>query len=93
MDLNVAVLYIALLACAGGIASALLGWLDSGEAFVPRKFMASVVRALVAGVVFAVGYSFATNGISILDLFAAFLGGAGIDVLGNRISGSIVHRS
>jgi len=92
MDLNVAVLYIALLACAGGIVSALLGWLDSGEAFVPRKFMASVVRALVAGVVFAVGYSFA-NGISILDLFVAFLGGAGIDVLGNRISGSIVHRT
>ena len=92
MDLNVAVLYIALLACAGGIVSALLGWLDSGEAFIPRKFMASVVRALVAGVVFAIGYSFA-NGISILDLFAAFLGGAGMDVLGNRISGSIVHRT
>ena len=92
MDLNVAVLYIALLTCAGGITSALLGWLDSGGAFIPRKFMASVVRALVAGVVFAIGYTF-VNGIGILDLFAAFLGGAGIDVLGNRIAGSIVHRT
>jgi len=92
MDLNLAVLFIALLACAGGITSALLGWLNSGEAFVTRKFMASVVRALVAGVVFAVGYSF-TDGISILDLFAAFLSGAGVDVLGNRISGSMVTRT
>ena len=91
MDFNLAVLFIALLACAGGIVSSLLGWLDSAEPFVPRKFMASVVRALVAGILFAIGYSF-TNGINILDLFAAFLGGAGIDALGNRISGSIIHR-
>jgi len=92
MDLNIAVLFIALLACAGGIVSALLGWLDSGEPFVPRKFMASVVRALIAGVVFAVGYTL-VDGISNLDLFTAFLGGAGIDVLGNRISGSIIART
>ena len=92
MDLNVAVLLVALLACAGGVVSALLGWLNSGEAFVPRKFIASVIRALIAGVAFAVGYSFA-DGISILDLFAAFLGGAGIDVLGNRIAGSIITRT
>ena len=92
MDLNVAVLLIALLAFTGGIVSSLLGWLDSREAFVPRKFVASVVRALIAGILFTIGYSFA-NGISILDLFAAFLGGAGIDVLGNRISGSIIART
>jgi len=92
VDLNIAVLFIALLACTGGIVSALLGWLDSGEPFAPRKFMASVVRALIAGILFAVGYTL-VDGISILDLFAAFLGGAGIDVLGNRISGSIIART
>ena len=92
MDLNIAVLLVALLACTGGIVSSLLGWLDSGETFVPRKFMASVVRALIAGILFTIGYTFA-NGISILDLFTAFLGGAGIDVLGNRISGSIKART
>jgi len=92
MDLNLAVLLLALLACTGGVISALLGWLNSGEAFVTRKFMASIIRAVVAGIVFAIGYTFA-DGISIVDLFAAFLGGAGIDVLGNRVAGSIVTRT
>jgi hypothetical protein len=79
-------LYIALAGLSGGLAAALLGWLESGEPFNPRKFGGSVIRALVAGVVFAVGYQLA-NGTSILDLLYAFLGGAGVDVLGNRIAG------
>ena len=53
-----------------------------------RKFSASIVRALVAGVVFAVGYAY-TGGITVMAIAAAFCGGAGVDVIGNRISGAI----
>jgi len=78
--------YIALTGLSGGLVAALLGWLESGEPFNPRKFGGSVIRALVAGIIFAVGYQLA-DGTGILDLFYAFLGGAGVDVLGNRIAG------
>lgn len=82
------VIWVAVLAFMGGIVAALLGWMDSGEGFNIRKFSASVVRSLVAGVVFAVGYSF-SNGLSPVDLGVAFCGGAGVDAFGNRISGAI----
>jgi len=75
-------------ALVGGMVAAVLGWLDSGEVFEARKFSASIVRALIAGVVFAVGYTY-TNSLSPLDIGIAFIGGAGVDVLGNRISGAI----
>ena len=78
-------LWIAGSALVGGIVAAMLGWLDSGEAFVVRKFSASIVRALVAAIVFAVGYSY-TNGLSPIDIGIAFCGGAGVDVLGNRVA-------
>ena len=82
------VIFIGISAFLGGIVVALLGWLDSGEAFEVRKFSASIVRALVAGIVFAIGYSY-TNSLSPIDIGIAFCGGAGVDVLGNRISGAI----
>lgn len=85
-------LFIALVALVGGLVSALIGWLDSGEHFDPRKFGGSAVRSLIAGVVFAVGYHL-SGAVSILDLFYAFLGGAGIDVLGNRISSKLGNGS
>jgi len=79
---------IAVSAFLGGLAASVLGWLDSQEAFQVRKFAASAVRALFAAVVFAVGYTYA-NDITAMDIAVAFCGGAGIDCLGNRISGSI----
>jgi len=82
------IIYIAVAAFVGGIVSSLLGWFDSQEPFAPRKFGASLVRALVAGIGFAAAYHY-TNGLTPIDLALAFLGGAGVDVLGNRISGSI----
>jgi len=82
------IIWIGVSAFAGGIVVALLGWLDSGETFEIRKFSASIVRALIAGVVFVVGYSY-INSLSPIDIGIAFCGGAGIDVLGNRISGAI----
>ncbi len=78
-------LYIALSALLGGLVAALLGWLDSNEAFNPRKFGGSGIRALIAGIVFAVGYHLSGQ-VGTLDLFYVFLGGAGVDVLGNRIA-------
>ena len=85
------VILIGASALVGGMVAAVLGWLDSGEVFKARKFSASIVRALIAGAVFAVGYTY-TNSLSPLDIGIAFIGGAGVDVLGNRISGAIKVR-
>ncbi len=81
-------LFIALVAVVGGMVAALLGWLDSKEPFDGRKFGGSAVRSLIAAAVFVVGYQL-SDGVNALDLFYAFLGGAGVDVLGNRIAGSL----
>jgi hypothetical protein len=80
-------LWVAIAALIGGLVAAGLGWLESREPFDSRKFGGSVIRSLLAGVIFVVGYSFGGS-IGILDLFYAFLGGAGVDVIGNRIGGS-----
>lgn len=82
------VVWIGASAFVGGIVAAALGWMDSSEPFNMRKFGASAVRALVGGIIFAVSYSY-TNSLSPIDIGIAFCGGAGIDVLGNRISGAI----
>ncbi len=76
--------YIALASLSGGLVAALLGWLESGEPFNLRKFGGSVIRALIAGIIFAAGYQLSEH-LGILDMFYAFLGGAGVDALGNRI--------
>ena len=75
-------------ALVGGIVAAVLGWLDSGEVFEARKFSASIVRALIAGLGIAVAYSYA-NSITVLDIVICFLAGAGFDAGVNRISGAI----
>jgi hypothetical protein len=82
------IIWIAAAAFAGGIVAALLGWLESKEPFDARKFSASVARALVAAVAFAVGYHYA-NSITPVDIGIAFCGGAGFDVLGHRVSAAI----
>jgi len=84
--------YIALLAFSGGLASALTGWFESQEKFDWRKFGGSAIRALVAAAVFAAGYE-VSGSLGVMDLFYAFLGGAGVDVLGNRIAGRLGNGS
>lgn len=88
-DLSIALLTLA--SIAGTLLAALLGWLDSGEAFVGRKFTASILRAIVAGIVTAVGFIFGSTAetAGALDYILAVLAGAGIDVLGNRLAGAI----
>ncbi len=85
-------LYIALAALLGGLAAAFVGWLESNEAFDIRKFGGSAIRAAIAAAVFAAGYELSSP-VAILDLFFAFLGGAGVDVLGNRISSKLGNGS
>jgi hypothetical protein len=85
-------LYIALAALLGGLIAALVGWLESNEAFDARKFGGSAIRALVASIIFAAGYHLSSS-VTVLDLFYAFLGGAGVDVLGNRIAGKLGNGS
>ncbi|KTB48987.1 hypothetical protein DEALK_18340 [Dehalogenimonas alkenigignens] len=85
-------LFIALAALFGGIVAAALGWLESKEAFDLRKFGGSIVRSLIAGVVLALGSSLA-GPIDVAALFYAFLGGAGVDVIGNRLSGNFGNGS
>ena len=84
--------YIAMAALFGGLVAALLGWLESNEPFNPRKFGGSAIRALIAGIIFAVGYQLSGTA-GLLDLFYAFLGGAGVDVLGNRVAGKFGNGS
>ena len=85
------VIWIGLAAFVGGIAAALLGWLESKLPFDPRKFGSSAVRALVAGIGLAAVYEYGDS-ITPIDLLLAFLGGAGVDVVGNRIAGAITSR-
>lgn len=86
-------LYIAVAALLGGIVTALLGWLESSDSFNPRKFGGSLIRALIAAAIFAAGYQLSSGSIGIIDLLYAFLGGAGVDVIGNRISGKLGNGS
>lgn len=85
-------LYIALVALLGGLVAAVLGWLESNEAFNARKFGGSAIRALIASIIFAVSYEL-SNSLTGIDLFYTFLGGAGVDVLGNRIAGKLGNGS
>jgi len=82
------VIWIAVAAFIGGIVAALLGWLESKEPFVSRKFSASLIRALVAAVASAIGYQYA-NAITPIDIGIAFCAGAGVDVLGHRVARAI----
>ena len=85
-------LYISLAAVIGGLTVALLGWMESSDPFNLRKFGGSAIRALIAGAIFAAGYEISDK-LGWLDLFYAFLAGAGVDVIGNRIAGKLGNGS
>jgi len=88
MCLIMNIIWIAVSALMGGLVAATLGWVDSNETFVPRKFASSIIRAVIAAVGFAIAFNY-SNHLAPLDILYSFLGGAGFDVLGNRISGAI----
>ncbi len=84
--------YIAMAALLGGIVTALLGWLECGDPFSLRKFGGSMFRSLIAAAIFAAGYQVSAS-IGVINLLYAFLGGAGVDVIGNRVSGKFGNGS
>ena len=77
-----------LLTVLGAITVALLGWVESGEPFDPRKFAASVGRAIIGGLLAALIFEGTTNP-TVWTYVSAFLIGAGMDVTGHRLSGAI----
>ena len=79
-------LWIALAAFLGGTLSGLVGWLTSKESFIVKKFLATLITALIAGFGFALAYQFSGAEITWVDLIAAVFAGAGGDALVNRIA-------
>lgn len=82
------VLYVGLAALGGGVVAGLLGWFKNGMTFEARKFAPTVLRALLAGGGIALTYTLIGDVASIADIVAAFMAGAGVDVIGHRIAGS-----
>lgn len=77
-----------ILSIGGGVASAVLGWMESGELFDSRKFGASLIRAVLGSAVAALAF----QGIESVDVFVyvtAFLTGAGLDVIGKRAQAAL----
>ena len=84
-------IWIALAAFVGGVATAFLGFLDSQQEFQIRKFCASLIRSCFAAVVIAAAFQYSDE-MQPVDIALAFLGGAGIDVIGNRTAGILRRR-
>ena len=81
-------LILVLLSVVGAIIAAVLGWVESGEPFDQRKFLASVFRAVLAGLFAALVFQDIEN-ITLWTFVVALLYGAGFDVLGHRAAGAI----
>ena len=87
------ILYVALSAFGGGVIAGLLGWLEKGLPFSWAKFLPTVLRAFIAGASIAIADSVFIHA-QIGDglwgvLIAAFLVGAGFDVVAHRVAGTI----
>ena len=93
-------MYIAwygLAAFAGGIFSALLGWIgsDPPEPFIGRKFAASALKAFLSAVAaISAGLIIPPVGLqaTILLCAGAFLAGAGVDSVGKRIVNAVMAK-
>ncbi len=76
----------------GALFSGTLGWIDSGEPFIGRKFASTILRSIIAGITIAVGFVFVPDMNLfqlIIDALFAFLAGAGVDVIGNRLAKTV----
>jgi hypothetical protein len=83
---------VAVSAIFGAILSGTLGWFDSGEAFYGRKFASTIIRAVIAGIIIAVGFNYIPDANILLEAFVALIAGAGIDVLGHRAAGAVTPK-
>jgi len=87
MVTNTELLILALVSILGAITSATLGWLESSKPFDARKYISSIIRGILSGLVVFIGYQFANlDTLTPFDYVIAFLMGAGVDVLGHRIA-------
>ena len=84
MDTQITLIALTVL---GAITVAILGYIESGEPFDTGKFGASVIRAVIGGLVSALIFQDTKNPTTFTYL-SAFLIGAGIDVFGNRLIGA-----
>ena len=75
-----------LLSSAGGILSALVNWLNSKEPFDARKFLSSVIAAVVSGLTFGLAYD--KVAVTPFAVVTCLLGGLGIDSAKNMALGS-----
>jgi len=89
MEINI--IYVALAAFFGGMASGLIGWAEASTPWNGRKFIVTLVRSALGGVAIAIAtdYSGATAPIVYL---LALLAGAGVEVGSNRIAGAIAKK-
>jgi MFS family permease len=90
-------LVLVALACVlGSVVAGWLGWIESKEPFDARKFGSSTIRGIIAGIVLALTINYSTLfkiEPVFLNIFAAFVFGAGFDVLGNRAAGATAARN
>lgn len=84
-------LWLALAAWGAGVLVALLGWLQCSDPFNLRKFMASVVRSLIAGIIWAVAYDMNDKPLTFSTVLGAIASGPFFDVLINRVGGLVGH--
>ena len=71
-----------LLGVIGGLVAGILGWIESGDAFIIRKFIGTVSRSIITGLVGVLAFQTVTAP-SIWDYVMAFLTGMGVDYAGN----------
>ena len=83
------IMYVGVAAFVGGVVDGALGWLGKGTPFSGRKFVPNIIRAMSAGGGIAMAYPLIEQMGLWPAIIAAFLAGAGIDVLGHRVAGSI----
>lgn len=88
---EVEVVIVAFATIFGAITSGWLGWLESGEPFDTRKFIATMLRGILMSLVEFVGISslLPDMQLTVITLITAFLIGAGFDVLLKRGQGVI----
>jgi hypothetical protein len=87
-------IWVAIAALLGGLSNALLGWTQTDQPFVWRKFWSSAIASFIGAVVVAVSFNYTgaedTGLISFLtSLFVGFLSGAGVSAGASRVAGSI----
>lgn len=78
------VIPIAIVAVAAGCLYALYGYVDSGEPFNRQSFARSCKAAVLAGILFALGYRNVT--IVPADYLLAFASGVGITAVGSKLA-------